>query len=120
LPLCFFKVRYKLNSNIANHMAQSSTTRFMTLFTPSMSNLVCKPWFARKMFIGLMNALCCCSQTLPWPKVLTNYFDDNWLCIVNIILKFDWLVLFDHMSGGGKLMTTSLWNLKVQKVTSKT
>jgi hypothetical protein len=43
----------------------------------------------RKMFAGLMNALCCCRQTLPWPKVLTNYLDDNWLCTINIIPQLD-------------------------------
>ncbi len=48
LPLCFFQDRYKLNSNIVNHMAWSLTIRFMTLFTPSMSNLGCKPWFTKK------------------------------------------------------------------------
>jgi hypothetical protein len=40
---------------------------------------------------------------------LTNYFDDNWLCIVNIAPR---LVLFAHLFGGGKLMTTSPSHVK--------
>ncbi len=32
----------------ANHMAWSSTYGFMTLCTPWMSNLWCKPWFVKK------------------------------------------------------------------------
>jgi hypothetical protein len=43
----------------------------------------------RKGFDGLMNALCCCRQTLPWPKGLSNYLHDNWFCTVNTALRFD-------------------------------
>ncbi len=43
----------------------------------------------KKVFARLMNALCCCRQILPWPKVLTNYINDNWLCIINIAPKLD-------------------------------
>jgi len=70
-------------------MAQSLVVGFMTLFTPWMSILGCNHDLQTKVFVGLMNALCCYSLTLPWPKVLTNYFDDNWLCIINIIPKLD-------------------------------
>jgi len=68
------------------------------LCTPSMSNLKCKPWFAKK----------------------GNYLHDNWFCNVNIALRLDWPILFTHPPKGGKLMTTSLSHLKVQKITSKT
>jgi hypothetical protein len=61
-----------------------------------------------------------CRQIFPWPKFLTNYLDDNWLNIVNIIPKLDRPILFAHPYRGGKLMTTSLSHLKAQKVTSKT
>jgi hypothetical protein len=71
----------------------------------------------KKIFVGLMNALCYCRQTLPWLKNLTNYFDDNWLCIVNIAPK---PILFTHSFRGGNLMTTSLSHVKAQKVDSKT
>jgi len=53
-----------------------------------------------------MNALCCCRQILPWPKVLTNYFDDNWLCTINFAPRLDWPILFAHPSKGGKLTQT--------------
>jgi hypothetical protein len=58
------------------------------------SHLECQTWGAnhdlqRKVSIGLTNALCCCRQILPWLKILTNYFDDNWLHIVNIAPNFD-------------------------------
>jgi hypothetical protein len=43
----------------------------------------------RKVFVRLMNALWCAQQTLLWPKVLTNYLDDNWLCIINIVSRLD-------------------------------
>jgi hypothetical protein len=48
------------------------------------------------------------------------YFDDNWLCTINITPKLDWLVLFAHSSRGGKLMTTSPSHLKIQRVASRT
>ncbi len=103
-----------------NHMVQSPTSGFTTLCTPWMSNLGYKPWFVKKTFVGLMNALCYYKQTLPWPKVLTNYLDDNWLCIVNIVPRLDWPILFAHPYRGGKLMTTSFSHLKAQRITSKT
>jgi len=58
------------------------------------AHLECQTWGAnhdlqRKVFTGLMNALCCYTQTLPWSKVLTNNLDDNWLYIIDIIPKFD-------------------------------
>jgi hypothetical protein len=67
-----------------------------------------------------MNSLCCYRQALPWPKVLINYFDDNLLCTINTIARLDRLVLYAHLFGGGKLMTTSPSHLKAQKVISKT
>jgi hypothetical protein len=73
-----------------------------------------------KMIVGLMNELCCCRQTLPWPKVLTNYFDDNGLYIVDIVPRLDSRILFTHPSRGGKSITTSPSHLKAQKVASKT
>jgi hypothetical protein len=36
--------------------------------------------FKEKLFTGLMNALCYCRETLPWPKILT---------IINIVQKLD-------------------------------
>ncbi len=72
------------------------------------------------MFVDLMNAWCCYKQILPWPKVLTNYLDYNWLCIVNIVPKLDWPVLFAHMFGGGKLMITSPSYLKAQRIAFRT
>jgi hypothetical protein len=104
----------------ANHMVQSSAIGFTTLCTTWMSNLGWKPWFVKKRFVGLMNALCYCKQILPWPKVLINYLDDNWLCTINIVPKFDWFILFTHLSRGGKLMITSLSHLKTQRIISKT
>jgi len=58
------------------------------------AHLQCQTWGAnhelhRKVFVGLMNALCSCKQTLSWPKNLTNHLDDNWLCFVNIVPRFD-------------------------------
>jgi hypothetical protein len=55
-------------------MVQSSTAKFMTC-----AHLECQTWGANhdlqiKVFTRLMNALCC-GQTLPLPKVLTNYLD---------------------------------------------
>jgi hypothetical protein len=103
----------------ANHMV-FSVVGFTTLCTPWMSNLGCNRDLQKKMFVQLMNALCCYKQTLPWPKVLTNYFDDSWLCTINIVLRFYWHVLSAHLSRGGKLMTISPSHLKVQRVTSRT
>jgi len=104
-----------------NHMVQPIVVGFMTLCTPWMSNLGSKPWFAKKkMFAGLMNALCYCKQTLPWLKVLTNHLDDNWLCTINITSRLYWLVLFAHPFRGKKLMTTSFSHLKVQIIDSRT
>jgi hypothetical protein len=53
---------------------------------------------------------------LPWLKILTNYFDDNWLCIINIAPR---PVLFAHSFRGGKLMTTSSSHGKAQKLISE-
>jgi hypothetical protein len=58
------------------------------------AHLECQTWgvnhdLQKKMIIGLMNALCCYEQILPRPKVLTNYLDDNWLCILNTTPKLD-------------------------------
>jgi hypothetical protein len=100
----------------AKHMTQSSIVKIKILFTPWLSNLGCKPWFAKKMFVRLMNALCCYKQTLPWPKILTNYRQDNWLCIIDMVPRLDWPIMFTHMSRGGKLITTSLSYLKAQRV----
>ncbi len=85
----------------------------------------CQTWGAnhdleRKVSIGFMNALCCCRQTLPSFKKLTNCFDDNLLHIVNIAPKFDWPILFAHPFAVGKLMTILPWHLKAQKVTFRT
>ncbi len=117
--LCIFsKLDRSWAQTFVNHMAWSSIVGFLTLFKHWMSNLGCKPWFPFfKMFVDLMNALCCYRQTLLWLKVLTNYLNDNLLCIVNIIPILDWLVLFAHSSRGGKLMTTSPSYLKGQRVT---
>jgi hypothetical protein len=57
---------------------------------------------------------------LPWPKILTNYLDDNWLCTVNIGPRLDWFTFFAHPLGGGKLITTSFSHLKVQRVAFRT
>jgi len=54
-----------------------------------------------------MNALSCCRQILPWPKVLTNYLNDNWLYIIDIAPRLDLPVLCAHPFGGEKLMTIS-------------
>jgi hypothetical protein len=32
----------------------------------------------------LINELCYCKQILLWTTVLTNFFDDIWLCNINI------------------------------------
>jgi hypothetical protein len=58
-----------------SHMAWSLATGFMTLCTPWMSNLGCKPWFAKKkMLTRFMNALSCCRQLCNgqkfWPIIL--------------------------------------------------
>jgi len=117
-PCIFSKLDRSWTQTFVNHMAWSSIVGFLTLFKHWMSNLGCKPWFPfLKMFVDLMNALCCYRQTLLWLKVLTNYLNDNLLCIVNIIPILDWLVLFAHSSRGGKLMTTSPSYLKGQRVT---
>jgi hypothetical protein len=62
--LCVFsKLNRSWTPTFINHMAWSSIARFMTLFKHWMSNLGCKPWFAfLKMFVDLMNALCCYRQ----------------------------------------------------------
>jgi hypothetical protein len=39
---------------------------------------------------------------------------------INTTPKLDWLVLFAHLSRGGKLITISLSHLKIQKITSRT
>jgi hypothetical protein len=79
------------------------------------AHLECQTWGANhdlqiKVFNRLMNALCCFRQTLPRPKVLTNYLDDNWLCTI----------LFAHLFGGEKFMTTSPLHVKAQRVAFRT
>jgi hypothetical protein len=32
---------------------------------------------------------------------MANYFYDNWLCIINNTPRFDWPILFAHLSRGG-------------------
>jgi len=34
---------------------------------------------------------------MPWPKVLTNYFDDNWLCTIDIAILLLIIVLVHKM-----------------------
>jgi hypothetical protein len=46
-----------------------------------------------------------------------NYFDDNWLCIVNIAPR---PILFTHLFEAKNLMTTSPSHIKAQKVNFRT
>ncbi len=36
-----------------------------------------------------MNASHCYMQTPPWIRGLTDYFDDDWFCIANIIPRLN-------------------------------
>jgi hypothetical protein len=115
-PLCFFKVRYKLNSKIYSKPHGSILSCWIYAFVHTLDVklgvqiMICK----ERCLFRLMNALCCCKQTLPWPKVLTNYLDDNWFYIIYITPRIYWPVLSTHPSKGGKLMTISPSCLKIQ------
>jgi len=124
LLLCVFKVIFKLNSRWIQHPLTTWLNPHL-LDSQLCAHLECQTRGANhdlqiNVFVGLMNALCYCRQTLPWPKILTNYLDDNWLCTINIAPRLDRLVLFAHSFGGGKLMITSPSHLKAQIVAFRT
>jgi hypothetical protein len=55
----------------------------------------------------LMNAPHYCMQILPWTRSLTNYLNDDWLCITNVIPRLDWPIMFTHPFRGGRMMIIS-------------
>jgi hypothetical protein len=73
----------------ANHMAQSLVIGFMMLCTPKIQNLGANHDLQRKGFVVLMNASHCCMHILPWTRSLTNYLNDDWLYITNIVPRLD-------------------------------
>ncbi len=58
-----------------------------------------------------MNASHCYMQNPPWTRGLTNYFDDDWLCIANIVPRLNLPISFAHPFGGGSLMINLLSHL---------
>ncbi len=84
----------------ANHVAQFIIVGFMTLCTPLISNLGCKPWFAKNNVCWVDECIMLL-QTFPWPNFLTcKYCFKTWLTCY-LCPSF----------GGRKLMTTSFSHL---------
>jgi hypothetical protein len=112
--LCLLKVGYKLCFNVCQPHNSIFHSKIHDVMHTLDVRLTCANHGSqKKLFFVLMIALYCCVWTLPWSWSLTNYLDVDWLCITNIIPRFDWLF------GGGRLMITSFSHLTVQKIASK-
>jgi hypothetical protein len=56
-----------------------------------MTRVMCRPWKRTFTLAPLfpLNVNSPYKQNLPWPKNLTNYLDDNQLCIIDIVPRLD-------------------------------